>query len=121
MVGVYVGVHSTGVGGEESYSRGVKGKGLELRFKLKGALEIRGKQTAEWLELLVHPASEAVRKATGDGDNRACLPGSLVDLRRDVKIGEGVVYFNGSVEVDDVIFGEDRAKGKKEIVDLLVG
>lgn len=70
---------------------------------------------------MVYPAAEAMGKTSSDGDDGAGLPGYLMNLRGDVEIREGVINFDGAVEVDVVVSSQGFAKMEKKLVDELVG
>ena len=41
------------------------------------------------VEFIIHPFAQGMKKGTGVGDDGSLCPGSLVDLRQKVEVGEG--------------------------------
>jgi hypothetical protein len=121
VVSVDVGIHRTSVSGEKTSSGGVRSERLELTFNVDGAFLVRRKFLTDRLQLLIHPAAKAMSETTSNRDNGAGFPGFLVHLCSDVEIWEGVINFNGAVEVDEVVLGQGFSKVDKKLIDELVG
>jgi hypothetical protein len=59
------------------------------------------------LELLVVPAAKAMGSTAGNGYDGPGFPRGFMNLCGDIKIGKGIVYLSGSINVDAIFLGDE--------------